>query len=259
MAKARAKPQPCFTSEQVDLIVANTEGLEKAAFATLGYAGLRIGELEQLQWVDVQLDGDDQGMFHIRRGGSSGSPKDKDHRFVPIYPRIQSLIKALPRTGNLVFPGVTERQLLKRVKEVCREIGLPDPDKYKLHSFRHHFASLCANHQVAYRKALAWLGHSSSDILDLYYHLHDADSQAAMRALADDANRDSGEASNGTAEKADAGFEGTLRASGESTIEKSSQAQETDELVSVLDSISERGGFEPPVHFRAHWFSKPAP
>jgi hypothetical protein len=36
----------------------------------------------------------------------------------------------------------------------------------------------------AYRKALAWLGHSSSDMLDLYYHLHDEDSQETMRALA---------------------------------------------------------------------------
>ncbi len=32
--------------------------------------------------------------------------------------------------------------------------------------------------------ALAWLGHSSSDILDLYYHLHDDDTQQAMQALA---------------------------------------------------------------------------
>ncbi len=40
--------------------------------------------------------------------------------------------------------------------------------------------------QVAHRKALAWLGHSSSEILDPYYHLHDADSQSAMQSLAND-------------------------------------------------------------------------
>ena len=45
---------------------------------------------------------------------------------------------------------------------------------------------MCANHQVAYKKALAWLGHSSSNILDLYYHLHDAESEAAMQAMAKD-------------------------------------------------------------------------
>ncbi len=30
----------------------------------------------------------------------------------------------------------------------------------------------------------AWLGHSSSEMLELYYHLHDDDSQKAMLALA---------------------------------------------------------------------------
>jgi len=39
------------------------------------------------------------------------------------------------------------------------------------------------NHHVAYRKALAWLGHSSSGILDLFYHLHDENSQNAMMEL----------------------------------------------------------------------------
>jgi len=39
---------------------------------------------------------------------------------------------------------------------------------------------------VAYRKALAWLGHSDSSVLALYYYLSDSDSQAAMEALAGD-------------------------------------------------------------------------
>jgi hypothetical protein len=35
-----------------------------------------------------------------------------------------------------------------------------------------------------YRKALAWLGHSNLEMLDLYYHLHDDDSQKTMMELA---------------------------------------------------------------------------
>ena len=37
---------------------------------------------------------------------------------------------------------------------------------------------------MAHRKALAWLGHNSLEMLDLYYHLDDEDSQQAMMALA---------------------------------------------------------------------------
>ena len=210
IAKAKARPQPCFTTEQAELIVANSEGPEKAAFATLAYAGLRIGELEQLQWADRQFSRGDLGMFHIRRGGSNGTTKDKDHRFVPVHPRIRPLLQALPKTDERVFPDITERRLLRRLKEVCGEIGLRNPKRFKLHSFRHHFASLCANHSIAYRKALTWLGHSKSEMLDLYYHLHDADSQAAMKSLADDAVnvKASTGAADSSAESAEGGFEG---------------------------------------------------
>jgi integrase len=86
---------------------------------------------------------------------------------------------------TLLTPVIAERRLLKRLKKLCGRCDFKNPRQYKLHSFRHHFASLCANHNVAYRKALAWLGHSSSEMLDLYYHLHDEDSRNAMIALAE--------------------------------------------------------------------------
>ena len=260
IAKAKARPQPCFRTEQAELIVANSEGAEKVAFAILAYAGLRIGELEQLQWADVQLDSGDLGMFHIRRGGSTGTTKDKDHRFVPISPRIRPLLVSLPRTGQLVFPSISERKLLKRLKEICHEVGLPDPKQYKLHSFRHHFASMCANHGVAHRKALAWLGHSSSDMLDLYYHLHDADSQAAMKSLTDDTFNPANEPDEmkDPAESMEVDPEGTLRATVQSTIDKTPQAPDVQELVGTLCGLTERVGFEPTVPLRAHGISSAA-
>ncbi len=254
VAKARAKPQPCFTTEQVELLVSNAEGIEKAAYATLAYAGLRIGELVQLRWVDVQMGRGDLGMFHIRRGGSvPGRTKDKDERFVPIHPRVRPFLEKLPRNQAVVFPGLTERNMLSRLKRLCREVGFGDWKTYKLHSFRHHFASLCANHAVAYRKALAWLGHSSSEILDLYYHLNDADSQAAMRSLADDGFEPSPPAPLPP-------VEGNLRAKGQSIIETDSEVSFDQAFTELLDREAERAGFEPAVGLIAlRRFSKPLP
>ena len=252
MPKARAKPQPCFTADQVELITANAVGIEKVAFATLAYTGLRVGELEQLQWSDVRFDRGDLGVIHVRRGGSAGTTKNKEHRFVPIHPRVRPLIGALPKKGSLVFPGVSERKLLQRLKAVCREIGMIDAQKFKLHSFRHFFASMCANHQVAYKKALSWLGHSNSAILDLYYHLNDADSQAAMQSLADDTF------GNGIA-NADSEKTSTLRTFDESTIETRSQSLEDDALMKALKTVTEREGFEPPLRLPADRISNAAP
>jgi integrase len=178
----KPRPQPCFTIAQIDRLLEVADESEKTAFATLAFSGMRIGELEQLDWADVLLDRGTLGMLHIRRGGSAGTTKDKDERFVPIHPRVRPLLEVLPHRVGLVFPHATERALLGKLKRQCEACGFGN--KLKLHSFRHFFASLCANNHVAYRKALAWLGHSSSDILDLYYHLHDEESDAAMQALA---------------------------------------------------------------------------
>jgi site-specific recombinase XerD len=182
--KAKAKPQPCFTSEQVDKLIEAGFNEEKLAFAFMGYADLRIGEVEQLCWEDLHTANGCYTMIHVRRGGSAGTTKDKDDRFVPVHPKITLILGTAKKKTGLIFNSITERRLLQRLKELCKACKFDNPTGYKLHSFRHHFASLCANHNVAYRKALAWLGHSSSQMLDLYYHLHDEDSQQAMMALA---------------------------------------------------------------------------
>lgn len=252
LPKAKAKPQPCFTTAQVESLIEKAQGEEKTAFAMMGYAGLRIGEVEQLRWEDIRLKDGKPMMLHVRRGGSNGTTKDKDERFVPVHPRIADVLGA-PKKSRLVFSAIRERTLLARLKDLCKACNFEKPDEFKLHSFRHHFASLCANHGVAHRKALAWLGHSSSDMLDLYYHLHDDDSQQAMLALA------AGAESLSQRGDTNSRFEGSLRAVGQSTIEKLSQVREFQEFVNCLQNETEREGFEPPEALRPQRFSKPSP
>lgn len=198
LPKGKPRPQPCFTTAQVETMLAATapDSLLHRAVAILAYSGLRVGELEQLRWEDVRLDVGDLGVIHVRRGGSApgndsedAAPKDKDHRVVPIHPRIRPILEAMfterGGAGGLVMPDLRARTMLTHLKRLCRECGIPNPDRYKTHALRHHFASMCANKGVPYRLVLSWLGHSSSDILDLYYHLFDEESRAAMRALAE--------------------------------------------------------------------------
>ena len=239
--KAKASPQPCFTSEQVDNLINVSKGEEKLAFALMGYAGLRIGEVEQLHWTDIQINDGRYTMIHIRRGGSEGTPKDKDERFVPVHPRVAELLGTIRHKTGLVFLGINERKLLKRAKELCRQCEFDNPRQYKLHSFRHYFASLCANHNIAYRKALAWLGHSSSEMLELYYHLHDEESQQAMIALANSS------LIGGNFKCQYSPHEGNLRATGQYKIEKTLQVPQVQKLINSLSDITERAGFEPAV------------
>jgi len=69
----------------------------------LAFTGMRIGELQQLQWEDVDSD---HSVVHVHRGGSGGRPKDKEDRFIPIHARkLKPLLQSLPRQCELVFLG----------------------------------------------------------------------------------------------------------------------------------------------------------
>ncbi len=163
--------------------------------------------------------------------------------------RINNTCDADVKKG-LIFQSITERKLLGRLKILCSQCNFDNPKQYKLHSFRHHFASLCANHNVAYKKALAWLGHSNSDMLDLYYHLHDADSQQAMMALAtadEELSEDAPFEKPENQEIPKNTFEDKMRTKSEYETEKTPQTLAMQELVECLNNEPERGGFEPPV------------
>lgn len=60
------------------------------------------------------------------------------------------------------------------------------PWQYKLHTFRHFFASYCAQQNLSYKYVLEWMGHSSSAILDLYFTMNDRHAQAAMNSMSFD-------------------------------------------------------------------------
>ena len=119
-------------------------------------------------------------------------------------------------------------------------------------SLSHHFASLCANHPVAYRKALAWLGHGSSGMPDLYYHLHVEDSPQAMMALASGDGEDDSEGESGGLFGGQ--FEGNR---GVNNRESPPRVPETKELMERPQNMAERGRFELPVSRSPRRFSKP--
>jgi hypothetical protein len=160
---------------------------------------------------------------------------------------------------NTVRIGVLDLDLREPAEQLESTLAQLAGDVHR----RHHFASLCANHNVAYRKALTWLGHSSSEILELYYHLHDADSQAAMRALAGDGEADPGDVQTDdtviSSDMSDDPAEGTLRATRESTIEKSSEDEREKQLAELLFPETERVGFEPTRALLPHTNSNRAP
>lgn len=193
--KPEAEVQPCFTPQQVATLLDRADPREGVIFATMAHAGLRFGECRDLYWSAVLLDRDQHGFISVRRGGSSGRTKSRRIRHIPLHRELRRLLDSSPRTYELVFTArpsgkhpddggpIDERRLLRSLKRLCRRCQFVNPDQYKLHTFRHAFASMCVRNNISYKYALEWMGHKSSDILDLYYTMYDDTAETAMATI----------------------------------------------------------------------------
>jgi integrase len=187
--------QPCFTPEQVGSLLKQADNHHRPIYAVMAYAGLRFGEVRDLLWQDVLLEQGQHGFIVVQRGGSDGRTKSGRIRRIPIHPKLAQILKELPKRFDRVFTAnpsakypdgggpIDERRLLMSLKRLCRRCKFINPKQYKLHTFRHAFASMCARNNVSYKYALEWMGHKSSDILDLYYTMFDETAEAAIRTI----------------------------------------------------------------------------
>jgi integrase len=188
--------QPCFTPEQVSVLLDTADPHESAIFTMMAYAGLRIGEVQQLRWSDLQLNADGTGSMTIRRGGSSGDKtKGKRFRVVPIHSELRIVLDKLPRQFDLIFTArpsrkhpqgggmISERRLLLSLKRLCARCKFHNPNQYKLHTFRHAFASMMARTNTAYKHALTLMGHKNSRVFDMYHSMFNDDAQKAIATI----------------------------------------------------------------------------
>jgi integrase len=137
----------------------------------------------------------DNNVVHIRPK-ADWKPKTGDQRAVPMSPRVRSLLEKLPRRSTWVltapasakYPAgdhqISERRLLKVLKVILRKLGL----RGHLHTFRHFFISKALTSGIPEAVVRAWVGHVDADVIRLYTHIADADSQAAMRRLTTNSN-----------------------------------------------------------------------
>ena len=193
MKKPEWAPQPCYTPEQVEVMLERVEPGMREMIMVLAYTGIRFGELRELCWDDIDLKQGTHGFVTIRRGGAGGRTKGKRSRRIPLHPELAAMLRARSRTGEHLFAArelggrgdglIVDTVFLRKLKRLCAACEFTKPDQYKIHSFRHFFASMLARENVSYKYALEFMGHRSSDILDLYYKMYDRDAERAILAI----------------------------------------------------------------------------
>lgn len=202
IARCRLRePEPadrhCFTPEQVHAMLGRAPAPLHPMLVVLAFTGLRFGELRDLRWSDIDLGAGENGVLHIRRGGSTETTKTRRSRRVPMHADVRRAIESVSRvdgsgrvfheepTPRLPEPDapLRERRLLNQIKRLARDCGFPDCEGACIHSFRHYFASELARHGVAEFTALSLMGQRSSDVLHRYLHPHDEDQERAIARL----------------------------------------------------------------------------
>lgn len=195
LSEPTIRKQPCFEPEQVTILLAEADPHERIIYATLAYAGLRIGELQQLRWSCVRFDDKGGGIITVERGGSGETTKGKETRYIPIHEELRILMEKLPQDYDLVFTArpskkfpngggmISERRLLLSLKRLCKRCKFNNPQQYKLHTFRHVFASMLARSNEGLKSALELMGHRNSRVFDVYYKMYMEDAKKAISTI----------------------------------------------------------------------------
>ena len=148
-----------------------------------------------IRWYIFVPPGGTLLLRRLHRGGGGNKPKDKEDRFIPIHNRkVKPILQRLSGKSELVFlmpdnRKVSSKKLRAYLKNLCRQCGFHNPQQYKLHTFRHFFASYCAQQNLSFKYVLEWMGHSSSAILDMYFTMNDRHALAAMNSMSFEAGK----------------------------------------------------------------------
>ena len=170
MPKVSNQKTEFLTDEQLKrLLEAIREDINPYAGAimlTALYTGLRKSEILRLAWYDIDSE---HGFIHIR------GPKGGIDQKIPLNEATRAVFEKLPRTHELVFPGVHGERtgLYHAIGEIKKKAGLP-ADFRPLHGLRHHYASMLASSgKVDMYVLQKLLTHKTPVMTQRYAHLRD--------------------------------------------------------------------------------------
>lgn len=163
------KPKiPRFLSkEELKKILEESNDRLRDILIVLANTGMRYGELQNLEWNDVDLNG---RVIHLRIK-DDWSPKSGKERKIPINDKVFGVISQQARKSNLVFSsrsGKKIRHTREELQRICKKLDIRN---INLHSLRHTFASHLVMSGVDIATVQKLLGHQDIRTTMIYSHL----------------------------------------------------------------------------------------
>lgn len=174
----KAKPE-YYTEEELKLFfIQEMDQAYRLAFRGLLYTGMRIEELANIHWEDVDFE---KRLITVRRKPGFKPKTSNSERSIPIaQPLYDDLVKAQQnkKSDTYVFTSVDaskvrERTLLDVCKRISRNAGIIS--RAFLHKFRHTFATHLVRNRVPLERVQKLLGHASITETLIYAHLIPSD------------------------------------------------------------------------------------
>ena len=140
-------------------------------YVTLFRTGLRIGELVNLEWDDIDLKSS-----HLNvRVKKFWKPKGNRERQIPLHSSVYSILQNKQRISHWVFSDAKGEQikihsLQTNFRRHLKKLGICNAS---LHTWRHSFASYFIMRTGNMRALQLLLGHGSIKTTEIYAHLSD--------------------------------------------------------------------------------------
>ncbi len=209
MNKVSGSSTYCYTRPQVTRMVEFCNQSDDLVWmgqviTCLATSGLRINELAQLRWSDVDLEAktiritDERSVPRRRQTGGERRIKGKRGRALPMHAEFLKVLQQIPRHADgRIFHGprggrLSDRRVLQNLQErIIEPLGkeFPTPqgeigfDSGTVHGLRHYFCSEAYRNGARDAELLEWLGHRDSEMTQLYRHLHREDSHRRMEQI----------------------------------------------------------------------------
>jgi integrase len=154
------------SAEQVDAIISHSPPKWRLPLRVLEQTGMRVGELHDLEWRDVDLL---ESRFRIRNGKTATA-----RRWVAVpVPIMEAIAETCPpddRTAERrVFPGFSPDVAKNIMARASRAAGIPH---FHPHDLRHRYASVKIRDGVPVTDLSAQLGHAKKSLtFDVYSHV----------------------------------------------------------------------------------------
>ncbi len=135
------------------------------------YTGLRLGELTNLQWGDIDLT----NRILLLRNRDGFTTKTRKNRTIPLNESVYNLLMNMKAKASCDFVfhdrklKLKDKRVSKRFKVYVRKAELND--KLHFHSLRHTFASWLVQAGVSLYEVQRLLGHSNISVTQVYAHL----------------------------------------------------------------------------------------